>query len=144
MTTVVLDASVVLKWVLPSRLQESHTQEALSILQYFQATHLKVLQPPHWLVEATAVLSRIAPEAAGEAIGLLYTFEFPVAGDLEIYRRAAQLASSLQQHVFDTLYHAVALIHPDTVLITADERYYRKSADLGRIVRLREFQLERA
>jgi hypothetical protein len=39
---------------------------------------------------------------------------------------------------------AVALEHSNAVLVTADERYYRKAAGLGRIVRLREFQLERA
>lgn len=144
MKTVVLDASVVLKWVLPSRFEESHSREALDILHCIQMDQLDALQPPHWLAEAGAVLARLAPERSEEAIGLLYSFEFPATVDLAVYRRAAQIAASLREHVFDTLYHAVALQQPNAVLVTADERYYRKAAGLGRVVRLQEFELERA
>ena len=40
MKTVVLDASVVVKWVLPSRLEESHSKEALDILDWIQMARL--------------------------------------------------------------------------------------------------------
>ncbi|HZN44269.1 MAG TPA: hypothetical protein VFB56_03025 [Nitrospiraceae bacterium] len=64
--------------------------------------------------------------------------------DLAVYRRAAQIAASLREHVFDTLYHVVALQQSNTVLVTANERYYCKAAGLGKVVRLQEFELERA
>ena len=144
MKTVVLDASVVLKWVLPSRFEEYHSREALDILDCIQMARLDALQPPHWLAEAAAVLARLVPERSEEAIDLLYSFELPAMVDLAVYRRAVQIAASLREHVFDTLYHAVALQQSNTVLVTADERYYRKAAGLGKVVRLQEFELERA
>ena len=143
MKTVVIDASVVLKWVLPSRFDESHSKEALDILRCIQAAQLSALQPPHWLAEAGSVLARLAPDLSEEAMSLLYAFEFPAAADLAIYRHAVRIAASLREHVFDTLYHAVALQRPNTVLVTADERYYRKASGLGRILRLREFAVEK-
>jgi hypothetical protein len=42
----------------------------------------------------------------------------------------------LNQHLFDTLYHAVALETPDATLITADERYLATGAPMGRVIRL--------
>ena len=82
MKTVVLDASVVVKWVLPSRLEESHSKEALDILDWIQMARLDALQPPHWLVEVAAFLARLAPERSEEAINLLYSFELPAMMEL--------------------------------------------------------------
>lgn len=87
--------------------------------------------------------ARLDPQGAVEAVGLLVALEFPAAGGLDLYRRACHLAVTLDQHLFDTLYHAVALTQPETLLVTADERYYRKGVNLGGIVRLKDFQLER-
>ena len=50
--------------------------------------------------------------------------------------RATQLAIATGQHLFDTLYHAVAIEHEDAVLITADERYLAKAQHHGRILAL--------
>jgi predicted nucleic acid-binding protein len=60
---------------------------------------------------------------------------------LDVYLKACDLSNSLKQHLFDTLYHAVALTEPDTIFVTADDRYYRKAASAGKIVRLKEFTL---
>lgn len=141
MTTVVVDASVIVKWIFPARPQESYSLQALQILQYIKEARVSVIQPPHWLAEVAAVATRLEPTIARQAVPLLYTFEFPVAQGVEVYERACSLASTLRQHVFDTLYHAVALTQPDALLVTADEAYYRKGKKLGRIVRLREFHL---
>jgi hypothetical protein len=45
----------------------------------------------------------------------------------------------LNHHLFDTLYHAVALKVPDTLFITADTQYFRKAAKLGHIIELKDF-----
>lgn len=140
MSTVVLDASVVVKWIFPDRPQESHSLLALQILQHIKEARLPVMQPPHWLAEVAAVATRLEPQVAREALPLLYALEFPVSGGLEVYQRACSLAATFSQHVFDTLYHAVALSEPDATLITADEQYYRKAAKAGRIVRLRDYR----
>ena len=137
MTTVVLDASVIVKWIVPLS-DEDHTDEALRLLRRIQENRLQVLQPPHWLAEVAAVVSRLQPQQAEEIVALLYALEFPMISELDLYKRACALAVELGHHVFDTLYHAVALAAPESTLITADEHYYRKAAPKGRIILLQD------
>lgn len=54
------------------------------------------------------------------------------------YQRAIELSSRLNHHLFDTLYHAVAL-EENATLITADRRYYDKAKVLGGIILLENF-----
>ncbi|GJL62751.1 MAG: hypothetical protein NPIRA04_14050 [Nitrospirales bacterium] len=143
MTYLVLDASVIVKWILSDRTTEEDTGKALDILQAVKDGHLTLQQPPHWLAEAAAVISRLSPMIAQESVALLHAMDFPVLIEPEIYQRACHLAIELQQHLFDTLYHAVALCQPNTMLVTADDRYYRKASKIGSIVRLRDYPLER-
>jgi len=48
-------------------------------------------------------------------------------------------ASVIVHHLFDTLYHGVAL-HSDTLLITADEQYFRKAKDISNITLLADYR----
>lgn len=137
--TIVLDASVIIKWIFADRVEESHSFLALQLLQLIKESRLRVAQPPHWLAEAAAVIARLDPGRARRAVSLLYALELPVVADVEIYQKACDLSTSLAQHVFDTLYHAVALHESDAMLVTADERYYRQAHKVGRIVRLKDF-----
>ena len=59
--------------------------------------------------------------------------ELRVRNDGEVYRTACRLAHELQHHLFDTLYHAVALETEAAVLVTADSRYWRKARRFGAI-----------
>ncbi len=141
MTTVVLDASVIVKWIFADRAEESHAPQALQILQFVKESRVTVVQPPHWLAEAAAVIVRLDPGRARQAVSLLHALEFPVVTGVEVYEKACDLSASLEQHVFDTLYHAVAFTESSATLVTADEQYYRKAHSAGRIVRLKEFSL---
>ena len=141
MTTVVLDASVIVKWIFANRAKEAHSLQALQILQFVKESRVTVVQPPHWLAETAAVIVRLDPGRARQAVSLLHALEFPVVTAVEVYHKACDLSASLKQHVFDTLYHAVALTEPGAVLVTADELYYRKAYRASRIVRLKEFRL---
>jgi predicted nucleic acid-binding protein len=143
-TTVVLDASVIVKWIFADRAEESHSLQALQILQFVKESRVTVVQPPHWLAEAAAVIVRLDPGRARQAVSLLHALEFPVVTGVEVYHKACDLSASLKQHVFDTLYHAVALTESSAMLVTADEQYYRKAHRAGRIVRLKEFSLSMA
>lgn len=140
-TTVVLDASVIVKWIFADRAEQPHSLQAIQMLQFIKESGLSVVQPPHWLAEVAAVIVRLDPQCARQAVSLLHALEFPVSVGIEIYQKACELSASLNQHMFDTLYHAVALSEPGAVLVTADERYYRKAYKVGRIVRLREYSL---
>lgn len=139
MTGLVLDASVIVKWIFPDDRKESNVTQALSILAGIKEGRMYVLQPPHWLAEVAAVVSRLAPERAPEAVGLLYAMELPVLDEPEVYARACELSALLDHHVFDTLYHAVALCRADTTFLTADMRYHRKAFRQGSIRMLRDF-----
>ena len=134
----VVDASVALKWFFGGREDEPHAEEATAILRSIDAGRARMVQPPHFLAEMAVVLAREQPVTAGEDLLLLQAIEWEEAEQPEIYATAVELSIRLQHHVFDTLYHAIAL-HDDATLVTADETYYRKARAQGRIVRLRDF-----
>lgn len=135
----VADASVAVKWAFPFRDDESDGEKAIALLDGFRKGKLALLQPPHWLAEVAAVVSRQSPSTASEYIDALYALRIPVADTRELYAVACGLAAVTGQHVFDTLYHAVALTTPEHMLVTADERYYRKARQVGSITLLRDF-----
>jgi len=134
----VIDASVVIKWALPDSEEEENQTEALAVLATILRGEASVLQPPHWLAEVAAVLTRLWPDLAEETIELLDFMEFPIALDLAVLQRASRMARALNHHLFDTLYHAVALEHGAT-LITADSRYALKAKRLGRLIPLKDW-----
>ena len=57
----------------------------------------------------------------------------------QTYARALDLSIRYRHHLFDTLYHAVALEVQDARLITADRRYYDRAGGEGRIVLLADW-----
>ena len=134
----VVDASVAVKWFLPDASREPGADRAAMLLRAIKTGQVDLLQPPHWLAEVVAVLTRLRPAIAAEAIDLLDAMELETAADARLYKRASRLAQQLNQHLFDTLYHALALEY-DALLITADDRYLRKARRLGRIAALDEW-----
>lgn len=136
---VVLDASVILKWLLADPEKEPETQQATGLLQAVARGEIEILQPLHWLAEVAAVLARLSPQSTIEDVLMLRALEIPITDEAEVLRRACTLAIDTGQHLFDTLYHAVALETEDAMLITADERYWRSAQTAGRILLLREW-----
>lgn len=139
MINAVADASVAVKWCLPPTDAERDRDLAIALLEGVKGGRIVLRQPPHWLAEVAAVLSRLAPTAARHDIEDLYSMRIPVVETVELYTTASRLAISLDQHVFDTLYHAVALLTPDCTLVTTDERYYGKARKAGSIALLGDF-----
>ncbi len=90
----------------------------------------EMLQPPHWLAEVGAVLARSSPNTAGEDVVALRALELPVTDDAQVRRRATRLAIDLKQHLFDRLYHAVA-VETNAILAAADDHYRRKARGVG-------------
>jgi predicted nucleic acid-binding protein len=139
MTTWVVGASVAVKWALPIQDGETYQEQGLALLKAIQQGKRQVLQPPHWLAEVGAVLTRLAPK---QSLCMLQTFlamGLPITMEWNVYEQACRLAVELNHHLFDTLYHAVALHVPDTLFITADTPYFRKAAKLGHIIELKNF-----
>lgn len=131
----VVDASVMVKWALPDAEQEPHVDRALALLEEIRAGRVELLQPPHWLAEVAAVLTRLRPEIVEEVIDLLSALNVQVVTDPIIYKRASRIACDLGKHVFDSLYHAVALEYGH-VLVSADSNYSLKARRLGSLLPL--------
>ena len=136
----VIDASVVIKWLLQNPEREAETDKATQLMERVTNGEQPVLQPTHWIVEVGAVLARESPGTAVDDVGMLAGLELSMTDDPHLLQRGVELATELKQHLFDTYYHAVALETPDCVLVTADERYLRVARAEGRIVSLTEWQ----
>jgi predicted nucleic acid-binding protein len=138
--TVVLDASVILKWLLEDPTKEPDTEKALALIDAVVRGKLEILQPVHWLIEVAAVAARLTPQTAVEDVELLTAMQFPMNDGPNVLLRATALALETDHHLFDTLYHAVALEHDDAVLVTADDRYRRKAERYGAVAALADWE----
>jgi len=127
------------KWLLQDPRREPDSEAATRLVEAIVDGAESILQPPHWLVEVGAVLARASPDTASQDLLMLSALELPIADDPHVLARACGMAIELKQHLFDTLYHAVALGTPEAVLITADERYFRAARSAGGIARLKDW-----
>lgn len=137
----VVDASVAVKWFAQGdwALREDDIEPALEILKASTRGTLDFYQPPHFLTKVAAVVPRLQPDPAQQYIGDLAQLNITWAAPTVAYARAIELARQLDHHLFDTLYHAVALSVPGAVLVTADRRYFSKAQHLGQIAWLADF-----
>jgi predicted nucleic acid-binding protein len=140
--TLVVDASVIVKWLLNDPDNEAETDRATDLMQRILDGHQAALQPVHWLLEVGAVLARVSPATAEKDTALLQALEVPTDDSPHLLVRACRLAIELNQHLFDTLYHAVALENADCTLITANDRYLDAGTRIGRVIRLTDWKAE--
>ncbi len=136
----VLDASVALKWYLADRPDELNVDEAIMIADLAQRDEIELYAPIHWSLEVVAVLSRYRPDLVGDAIVELSDLSSRLVNTPDVLGHAAEMSATLNHHLFDTLYHAVAL-EVGATLVTADEHYFEKAKDLGHMQRLADFPL---
>jgi len=135
----VIDASVTLKWLLKDDPHEQDVDKALDILDGIVAGSHGMVQPSHWLAEILAVMARRKPKAVEATFETMDELVEEYCVSRAVYLRAADISSRLNQHLFDTLYHALAL-ELGATLITADERYYGAAAQEGAVQRLSDFK----
>ena len=137
----VIDASVAIKWLVPENPEEQDVPQALALLDALKNGDIALYQPAHWEAEVTAVLARISPATAIKKIVALRSLAFTRVNDTTVYAAACDLAIRLNHHLFDTLYHAVALHTTGATLVTADRRYFDKARSVGHIARLGDLDL---
>ena len=138
---VVVDASVALKWFIGADDDEPHAERAMQVLRGIDGDHLQLIQPPHFFAEVAAILARVAPSCVRENLRDLWRIKWQVQDSPSVYALGAELSIELQHHLFDTLYHAIAIHTEASTLITAHDRYYSKAQGLGRIQRLADFSM---
>lgn len=135
----VVDASVAIEWLLGDIRGEADVPAANRVLLQVRDGEARLVQPPHFVLEMAAVLARESPSRAARDLDDLQRVEMSVVDEPDVLQRALELSVRHRQHVFDTMYHAVALSRPQALLVTADERYWRAARASGRIVRLADF-----
>ena len=85
------------------------------------------------------MINRLDPGIVDDAIDLLDAMEIGIVDGPDIYKCASGIARETNEHVFDTLYHAVALKR-EVMLVTADLKYVKKAEKLGCLVRLDQWE----
>lgn len=137
---VVVDAGVGIKWVIRNPLIEPNVEQALILLRGVRARSVEALAPPHFKAEVLAVVARARPSLVPITFGILNSISLNIVGTESAYRRAADLAIGLNHHMFDTLYHSIAL-ETGATCVTADRHYFAKASARGGIQALSAFTL---
>ena len=137
----VVDASVAVKWFVPFSPAEANADIAVAVLQRVGEGAAYLVQPPHFIAEVAAVLARIKPAKAAFDLAELLHIPQRLIESAEVYGTALELATEFQHHLFDTLYHAVALHTPGSTLVTADKVYFNKAKSRRQICLLEDFVL---
>lgn len=139
MRLVVPDASVILKWVLPSD-DEPGAAAALRLRDAVAAGKLALRVPSLWLYEVGNILTRNFPAQALRLLESLVAFGMPEGDSGGQWRKqAATLACEYRVTFYDAAYHALALVEQGT-FVTADGKYFAKAKKVGAIVLLADFQ----
>lgn len=64
--TIVIDASVTVKWFINAAEPEPDQEKAIALLRAIIEGDVAACQPPHWFAEVAAVLARITPTVYAE------------------------------------------------------------------------------
>lgn len=136
----VVDASVIIKWLLQDSAREADTKQATDLIEAIVSGQSEVLQPFHWLAEVAAVACRVSPATAERDVQRIQAMNFPATDHPAVLSRACRIATESHVHAFDSLYHAVALETPDALLVTADNAYYLAARPHGAILPLGDWR----
>lgn len=126
MIAFVLDASVAVKWAVPSA-KEPLTQESLQLLKRYTRGEINFIVPDVFWAEVGNVLwkgvrqRRWAQSVAELAASDMRRRNFFTVSSLELLDEALEIAFANDRSLYDCLYVALA-IQFQTEMITADER----------------------
>jgi predicted nucleic acid-binding protein len=126
LNTLVVDASVAVKWCLPTQ-EEDLVPEAEDLLASCQREEIRFVVPDLFWVELGNALwkavrrARISPEDAAAAFEFVRDLDIQTAPSSDLVPTALALAIRHGRTVYDSLYVALAM-QSNYDLITADER----------------------
>jgi predicted nucleic acid-binding protein len=136
---VVPDASVLLKWVLPSD-DEDDADRALLLRTAILDETVRALLPSLWLYEVGNTVARRFPAQASSWLSALMKFGIEeVPPSTPWLAKTLELTSRHDVTFYDAAYHSIALIHGG-LFVTADSRYVSRVAESGSVVSLGEWQ----
>lgn len=126
MSSIVLDASVAVKWF-SSPGQETLVEEAAAIGERYQAGEISLVVPDLFWAEVANYFwkgvqqHRFAPGIAHTSIEMLRSQNFPTIPSFDLIDQALHIALAFKRSAYDSIYIALAM-QLGTHLITADER----------------------
>lgn len=136
---IVPDASVILKWVLPTR--EPGADRALELRDAIANDQIRAIIPSIWIYEVGNTVSRRFPSHAATWLAALLNFGLEEAThSVRWIEKAVELAKHHGVTFYDAAYHAVAITHGG-VFVTADARYVERTKSAGSILALDDWKL---
>jgi predicted nucleic acid-binding protein len=137
---IVIDASVILKWVLPPD-AEPNQPEALAVAEALTEGDVDVALPILWYFEVGNILIRKYPEHADNDLAdlrdQLASFEKPMTDDWQ--RQILALTNRHRVTFYDAAYHALAILN-DGIFVTADEKYLEAVSDDKHAMHLKDWR----
>ena len=136
----VVDASVILKWVLGDE-QESDQDKAMKLLNTWVEGAAELSAPTLWQYEVGNFLGRELPEEAAEKMDLLLNLNIKSVDLTDtIFRRCFDWMRQVTVSFYDVSYLAIAF-EIEATLITADETFVKKMEKMDRICLLKHLDL---
>ena len=136
---VVPDASVLLKWVLPSD-DEPDVDKALLLRAAILSDAVRAIVPALWLYEVGNTVARRFPAHAFAWLTSLMKFGLTEAVPSDAWLTAAlELTRTYDVSFYDAAYHALAITRRG-VFVTADVRYLNRMAGARSVVALSEWK----
>jgi predicted nucleic acid-binding protein len=139
MKVVVPDASVLLKWILPSY-NEVNYEKALKIRQGAISGEITLKVPSLWVFEVGNAIDRRFRKESKRLVQALLNFglEEPKF-DADWSDRCLALSHKYNVTFYDAAYHSLALLE-NGVFVTADEQYVNKTCGEGAVICLSEWE----
>lgn len=139
-TPLVIDASVILKWVLPAD-AEAYQNQAFALADAIFDRRSSVALPDLWYFEVGNTLSRKYPDQANDDLAdlrvQLASFVRPMT--MQWQSRILDLTARYPVTFHDASYHALAIVLQGT-FITADEKYLAAADEAGHMLHLKDFR----
>ena len=134
MRVIVPDASVMLKWVIPT--VEEGRDSAIELRDEAIAGKVALVVPSLWLYEVANTLARRFPDQAAQLLDALVAFGLAESAATKAWREEA-LALTRRYDVtfYDAAYHALALVERG-VFVTADSDYVARAKRAGAVMLL--------
>lgn len=136
----VVDASVILKWVLGDE-QESDHEKAMNLLNIWIEGEAELSAPTLWQYEVGNFLGRDLPREAADKMGILLNLHI-ISMDLtdSIFRQCFKWMKQKRVTFYDASYLAVAFEIQGT-LVTADERFVKEMDKTDHLRLLKDLDL---